>query len=204
MSLPETLASNFTRNNYRGINMKPKSKEQRDARQESLDRYKEALQLDKNDLDTALEQQPTLLDEVAEEHALAVSRRDEMKTAMEEAYATQADNIRNSSKPGEKPPTDSSVKEQASLTKEYLDAVAAYQEAKTYADLLGVKVESFRERGRSMGKLTELYVANYWARSSAGAKTRDMGSAKANDAKEAMRETRSSKPFSLKRTPHHN
>lgn len=199
MDLRKTIAHNGVLDHVRGVNrVKPKIPKLRDdPRKEQLDKFREALQFDKNELDDALVQQPTLFDEVQEAYAYAISQRDELKTAMEEAYATAADNIRTSVPEGGKSPTDSSVKEQATLSKEYLDAVAAYQEAKLHADLLGAKVESFKDRSRSMKELTELYCANYWMRNSAGAKpAREAG---VRQAKEEMHEARTGKPFSLKR-----
>jgi len=208
--LREVLAHNFVLNNYRGvINMKPKSKlsfgkpkaaPQRDEWSASkravpsqdeidtlLDRLRDGLLIDKHNLDDCIMQQPPLYLEVQEAYVLAASVRDERKTYVDEVSATTADSVRRDLTTKDSKPTENQIKEHVATSKEYLDAVATYQDAKKSSDRLGVMVAAYEERGRMLSKLANLFQAGYWSSASAsGAGVRDMKAHVAEAAREEM------------------
>jgi hypothetical protein len=154
------------------------------------ERYREKLRIDRESLDTAIEEHPGLYLEVQEAHIRAASIRDEQKVATDETYAEVAAAIRKAYEKSGERSTEQRIKDDIAVSKEYLDSVAAFQEAKKEADLLNAMVAAFGERGRMLGKLTDLYIAGYWAQASVRGAGADVRDRKAGDARSAMAESR--------------
>lgn len=130
--------------------------------EDRLAELKGHLLIDRNELETELEKQSELYYEVCEAHARASSRRDELKVAMEEQYAISADSIRRAAEEEKAKITEASIKEQVILEKDYLDATAAYLEAKKLAELYGGLREAFDSRGKMLKELAQLYISGYY------------------------------------------
>lgn len=157
----------------------------------SREGFRKKLQIDRNELDTAIQEHPGLYLEVQEAFIRAASLRDEAKTAMEETYARVGTKMRAElERKEEGRVTEQRIKDAIAVNKEYTTAVSTFQEAKQEADLLNALVLAFGERGRMLSKLTDLFISGYWAQASVRGAGRDMRDKNAAQAKEAMRESR--------------
>jgi hypothetical protein len=153
--------------------------------------YRRKLQIDRNELDVAIQEHPGLYLEVQEASIRAASLRDEAKTEMEETYARVGTKTRTElERKEEGRVTEQRIKDAIAVNKEYTAAVSAFQEAKLEADLLNALVLAFSERGRMLSKLTDLFISGYWAQASVRGAGRDVRDKRAADAREAMASTR--------------
>src|ERR1035437_8985262 len=125
--------------------------------------YKRALKIDKDALDEALMRQPQLFDDVAQEHAEAISERDALKEAVDVAKARAELSVRlKLEKLGEKV-TEPLVKTRTELHPDYRQAVKDYLQAKKASDILQAHKEAFQQRSYVLKDLAALYVAGYFS-----------------------------------------
>lgn len=126
------------------------------------------ISFDRDALDDAIEEQAGLFLECADEFAMAVSRRDEAKSNMDQEFARACDRAR---KKAEKT-TEAGIKEAAQLDKKYIDAENGYRDAKLEADMAGSLRESFEMRGKMLREMAQLYIAGYYQASGVGGKVK--------------------------------
>lgn len=149
-------------------------------------RLRAGLAIDKHSLDTQIEEQATLYFEACEEFALAQSLRDEAKTALDEQYAICADEYRRTLEKA----TEGAIKESVAIDKEYLDAVANFQERQKQMSLLGAMRDAYDSRGKMLRELAQLYISGYFTLSSVSGGQGTARQARADEARAAMSENR--------------
>ena len=134
------------------------------------DEYRDRLRIDQNDLDKEVAQQPFIFMEVSERHVLAISRRDQLKDAMDMAAASLTLKLRNS----EDKYTVAEIAATVATSPVCMKARSAYMAAADIVQQLYVVKESFAQRGYMLRELCNLYSAGYWGQSSVkGANTAD-------------------------------
>lgn len=136
-------------------------------RQLSADELKERVPFDREALDAAIEEQAGLFLQAAELVALAVSRRDDAKTLMDQEYARACNRARTDITSGDKK-TEAGVKEAAQLDKRYIQAESAYLVAKHEAELVQTVREAFDMRGKMLREMAQLYISGYYQLSAVG------------------------------------
>ena len=156
--------------------------------------FRGALKIDRRSLDEAVEQHAELYLRVQEAYVFAKSIRDERRTAMDEVYAEQSESARKQlSKSGEKW-TESQVKDWVAVSKEYLDAQANYQETSKRAELLGVMVAAYEQRGKMLRELAQLFIAGYFTLNAVRGAQHAASDAAAKLGREGMASARGSRP----------
>lgn len=128
-----------------------------------LDNYRGKLRIDRLALDDGIEEHASLFYEISEEHALAMSRRDTAKAAMDEVYSISADQVRRDFSESKDKHTEAQIKEAVVLDPDYLAAIAQYQDRAKEAALLGAMKDSFEQRGRMLRELAQLYISGYFS-----------------------------------------
>lgn len=158
--------------------------------QKLVDDLKPYLEIDRNGLDEAIERQAALYFRVAEQGALAQSKRDEAKINMDAAFAEACSKARvKAAKNGDKV-TEAMIKESAETSTLYKEASQTYLSHKNDAEVLGALEKSFDQRGRMLRELAQLYISGYFQISGAGA-VRDRRAQDNREAMQAARERRS-------------
>src|SRR5688572_7391907 len=117
------------------------------------------LRIDKNALDDAVIEQPSLLYAVSEELAAATARRDELKELLATTDAKLDAKYRKDLN-GKN--TDTAIKNRVQKSQEHSDAFRAFISAKERADVLYALKDAFQARSYALRELCELYVANYF------------------------------------------
>jgi hypothetical protein len=130
---------------------------------------KETLRIDKHALDSAIEKQASTYFRVAEQSALAQSRRDQAKADMDSEFAEACNAARAKAAKTDAKITEAMVKEQAEHNRSYKEAVDAYLDTRKDADLLQALERSFEQRGKMLRELAQLYIAGYYQMSGARA-----------------------------------
>lgn len=132
-----------------------------------VDLLRVGLKIDKEALDDEIINQPTLFVQAADLSALAFSRRDEAKAALDQTYAIVCDSIRTeAAKRGEKL-TEARVKELGEQDQDYINATNEYLALKRKADEAYNMREGYDQRARMLKELVALHLAGYWSSSSA-------------------------------------
>lgn len=132
----------------------------------SLDEFKLELAIDKHNLDSALVEQPELYQVVAEEHVLAVSRRDELKDDLKRVEGELQIRIRKEAAEIKAKATEKSILSEVETHTEYIAAREAFLNACKEADLWQAMKESFIQRSYVLKDLTSLYISGYYAQTS--------------------------------------
>lgn len=127
-----------------------------------LEQFRKYLQIDKNALDTAVMQQPTLLDEVSEAYEEAVSERDALKEELAIIDAQLDCEIRAKNNKA----TESAIKALVLLHPSHREGFTQWIEAKEYAGKLGALRDAFKDRSYMLRELGNLYVSNYFQQTS--------------------------------------
>ena len=147
---------------------------------------KAGIPIDRFALDDECIEQVSRYSRAGEEHALAVSRRDEAKTAVDEIASLCADEARRELSRDGGRATDSSVKEYVTSHKDFLDATARYLDAKKEADLFASLRSDYDQRAKMLTELIKLYLANYFAKEAVKGSGRDLSEHTAEKAREAL------------------
>lgn len=124
---------------------------------------KQALQIDKNDLDEELIRQPVILSDVGAARVKAENIRDRAKDALERE---EAEAYLKGKEDAEKGSTDHSIRQRAKIRKKVVAAQAEYREAKREAAEWDVLWTSFMQRSFMLNKLAELYTAQFYSKDS--------------------------------------
>lgn len=129
--------------------------------EERLDDYRQKLLIDKNDLDSAMEEMADLFFRVGEDAETAMSIRDDLKSDMERVYVEVATNLRENP-PADVKVTEGWVKEQTGMNDKYQMAVSDYNQARRVAGLASTMKGSMELRSKMLSKLGDLYGAGYF------------------------------------------
>ncbi len=121
------------------------------------------LQIDKNALDEALVGQPALFFQISEAFVEAMAIKDTKKEQLATVDAELDSMFRQSSNDKT---TEAKIKNQIQLHPRHQIAFAEFNDAKLYADRLGVLKEAFHQRGYMIRDLCQLAVANFFEVSS--------------------------------------
>ena len=195
------VAREFVRNNYTGVSMKLRTRSGK-AKEEQLElsldeklssdveRFKQALIIDKHALDDAVEQHSVLYLEAQEEYERAVSMRDAAKIALDECYATRSAEIRAQFEEDKERYTEQRIKDEIATDKTYLDAMARYTDAKSRAAQLGAIVSAFEHRKTMLRIEADLWLGGYWADAAMKAPQEKVKDRLADDARSSMRQSR--------------
>lgn len=130
------------------------------AKDITLAELQSGLRIDRDDLDNEIATQADTYYRVAEASALAVSRRDEAKTQMEEELVRAALRVRSEGK--DEKLTEAFIKEQSSRDRKYTDARSLYLKAKSEADLWGAMRDAYEMRAKMLKAEAELHIAGYY------------------------------------------
>jgi len=119
---------------------------------------KKLLLIDEYKLEKECKIQPSIYQEIAEQHSKAVSERDFLKNQMDTLWAMTFKTI----KLGNNKITDSLAHSMADCDENYQQSVEAYLKAKALADeWLGIK-EAFQQKSSMLKNLVDLYVTQYY------------------------------------------
>ena len=160
-------------------------KEPRRPDEVTLAEMERALQIEEDDLDTALLQQPQLYWQISRQVALTVSLRDAAKQEVTSAMARADHNTRKSIKQKEESATESDVRSRVALD---LGVEKANKELSRLTLLCAewqAMESAFDQRMKVLGKLVDLYLKNYWQESGL---TGAQGSMKSHNADLARRD----------------
>lgn len=150
----------------------------------------EGLEIDRDDLDEAHIQQPSIFHRVSDEHARAVSRRDQAKLRYEDECALADKEIRESLDDEDRKPTETQIKHQVSRDPDVRKAHEEFLRWSALVNRWSALLESYKQRGHSLKGLTELFVAGYFSRAE-NRKARASASDRASEqAREALAEER--------------
>lgn len=128
-----------------------------------LDDAKEKLIIEKNLLDDELINQPILYQEVAEQYALAISRRDAANENVKRVDADLYKRIREAAAVEGTKVTEAMIQSEILTHPEHIEAYDAYLECKKQADLWATLKDSYSQRSYAIRDLVELYTAGYFA-----------------------------------------
>lgn len=128
--------------------------------------FRDAVKIDKYDLDNVLIEQASLYHEVSDESALAMSRRDKSKAAMEELFSETYLRLRK--KRWDEKPSETTLKHMVETDVSYQEAQAEYFRLKKLADRWAALVTAFHDRSYMLRELTTLYISGYYMETSAG------------------------------------
>jgi hypothetical protein len=123
--------------------------------------YRNALVIDKDDLNECLSQQPELYFHVSDAHALAIAERDEAKLDFEVAEAEEAQKIRDKYAEKEEKLTEGGLKEQLRLSKKLDGLRAAQVERKALVEKWAALKESYSQRSYMLRQLVPMYISRF-------------------------------------------
>jgi hypothetical protein len=157
-----------------------------------LAEYERGLRIDKNDLDTALIQQPDIFYRVAKELTLAISRRDEMKLNINEAIADLDQQIRSRSEKT----TEGGIAKEIDSAPKIIDLRRDYGRLNHKVDRWTALKEAYQSRSYVLKDLCGLYVAGYFSTQSGGGARNDARTRLADEARTRVAEAREATPQS--------
>lgn len=134
--------------------------------------FREDLKIDQNSLELEWAKNPLLFVKWAAKAIDVENQRDRLKDKLELMFAELDDKIRRDPEAYDLSETDRiterMVKSIIITREEYKDLKEAYQKAKYDASMLRVAVRSFRNREKSIDRLTKLYHDSYYCEASRG------------------------------------
>lgn len=128
-----------------------------------MEELRRKLRIDKDDLDSAAIEQPQLFFEVAEETALAISRRDAANLALEQLEAVLSQKVRSELAETEEKVTEAMIRQEVQSDPALRRAQQHYSNCKAYADLLGAFRESYAQRLSALKIISDLWKAGYYS-----------------------------------------
>ncbi len=164
---------------------------------ENEDNWEALLKIDRDDLDSAIIQQPDIFYRVSEAY---VTARDSVEVAEENLGRVDAEldlEFRTSAEKKNEKTTETRIKSQIIIDPRHIGAAELYREAKLATEKLGAMREAFSQRSMMLKELTNLYVAGYFTTSSARGSAKQQAEAAANAGRTAMANERR-QPFKRK------
>ncbi len=140
----------------------------RKTKAHTLEWYQDKLIIDRDSLDDELEKQPQIFYTVSEAFARALDEREAAKEAHDAAFAKACENAREAFE-GKKP-TEAYIKQTAMLDEQVQECLEEFNEAKTEAKRWEAMKEAWQQRSFMLGKMCDLYAANYFTSDSRGRK----------------------------------
>lgn len=128
----------------------------------SFQELRNALHIDKNDLDTCLVQQPDLFYRVSEEYTLARSLQDEIKHDILNLEAALGAQFRADASEDKKPPSVEAIKHMIAGTPKMISLQKEMLDASTRVGKWATLKESYEMRSSSLKSMTHLFAANYF------------------------------------------
>ncbi len=133
---------------------------------EWLDEYRKQLSIDKNNLDKMLIEHPVWFGHIAEQLALAVSKRDRIKDEVELVRAQVDKQVRTTAADEAKKITETQVLSAVEIHVEFRSIREQYLDQRLLTDQwFGLK-EAFVQRSYMLKELIHLYLSEYWDHSS--------------------------------------
>ncbi len=130
---------------------------------ELLERFDKLLDIDRNNLDKEILEQPRLFFEVIKLYTQATKERHEAKKALERLEAKLCQAVRMKAIEQGTKITESFVKERVELDTDYQKLNQEFLEAQHEMELLEGLKESFAQRQYSLKSYIDLYKSNYGA-----------------------------------------
>ena len=142
----------------------------------NLDRFNElkvALKIDEDDLDRMLVEQPELFHEVADQHALAISRRDRAKASMDQVSADLYLGIRKqgAKQKGDKP-SETAIKQMIEIDSDFQAAQSEYLTLKRWTDRWEGLRTGFKDRSYMLRELSSAATGRMYMDGSGGKQKR--------------------------------
>lgn len=153
--------------------------------------YKAMLRLDKHRLDDELVEQPVIFNDITDQVALAVSRRDQIKFDIDQAEAGLSSQFRSAAE-GDKI-TDKSIREKVDGS---VKMVALRKELLAAQALLGrwqAMKEAFEQRRDMIKVAAQLHASGYFTRSSVSGARNNLDTSQADENRRRSGEERSSR-----------
>ena len=122
----------------------------------NLEECRSYLAIDKHDLDSCLTQQPGVYGHVSDQHALAISRRDELKLFIEEATADLDNAIRRKAAKDEEKLTEGAITSRITNIPKMQELTRKLLAAKLEADRWDAVKKGFEQRSHALRDLVAL------------------------------------------------
>lgn len=132
------------------------------AAREKISNYQEALEIDKDDLDTALMQQANIYHEICMEHAYAQSMKDACSENLKTVDAHLNIDVRKVFEQAGERVTEAKIASEVQLAAQHIKAAEEYRDAYLAANLWGVMKDSFHQRAYMLREMAGLYATGYW------------------------------------------
>jgi hypothetical protein len=160
--------------------------------EERLKELKEALLIDRNDLDTELVHQPNLYYQVGEAFSEAISFRDEAKFNRDREAAELDRAIRREALDNNEKISEAQVANRVKENPSYYDYHERYLLLSKNAAFWEALKESFQQRSYAIKDLTQLWISGYYTDSVGRIERNVARDNKASDARDKMAEARRS------------
>lgn len=157
------------------------------AQVKGFESYREQLQLDRNDLDRAAEDQAHLFMEVSNNHVAAVSERDAAKSALALVDAGLAIEVRRKSATKL---SEGAVYDQVITLAKHQQAAADYDQKSRLAAEWGTMRDAFEMRSKMIQQLTQQFATGYFSTSRVTATPHIARTARAAEGREEMHNAR--------------
>lgn len=128
----------------------------------TFEELREALQIDKNDLDTCLVEQPDLFYRVSEAYTLARSLQDEIKSDITQLTSALGAQFRANVPDGQKAPTVDAINQMIAGSPKMIDLQKEMLLASTKVGKWAALKESYDMRSSALKSLTQLFSSNYF------------------------------------------
>lgn len=128
--------------------------------------YEADIKIDRDDLDSELERQPELYGKVALDHALVISRRDELEADWKDVRSTAEINIREQAAENGEKITEARVRAEVDSSKDVKEARKRFMQAKASVDRLAALKDAYSQRAFILKDLCNLWIAGYYTTSS--------------------------------------
>jgi hypothetical protein len=125
--------------------------------------YKEDLEIDKFALDKEWEKQASLYCEWGEKEVEAQFNKDKLKEQLDLTRAEVDGEIRKSAARSNIKITEAAISAEILKSRDYQKANNDYLEAIRDAKIFGIAKEAFEHKKKALEKLTDLFLAGYWA-----------------------------------------
>lgn len=130
----------------------------RAAPHQDLEALRQQLQIDRDDLDTCLVEQPDLYYHVAEAYVLAVAKRDEAKLDLEQVTAELGEVMRNAAAVKEEKLTEAAITRKLSDSPRLQEKERALLSLRVEADKWQALKEAFQQRSFMMRELVAMFI----------------------------------------------
>ena len=151
---------------------------------------REKLLIDKNDLDSAMIEQPVLFQEVSERYVLAQSEAISAKEKLAGVDALLAHELRTKWNISGEKYTETKLGDAVQGEPKHIVGYDHWSALARRAAYLGALKESYDQRSKMLRELGQLFVVGYFSRATSGAGKRDVDAAQAAAGREGMRKLR--------------